>query len=682
MAYVYDNKTYRNLQQQVKENMDNIAELQDLKLVGIVVKGIVPDYSSLPSSAEQGQVYAVGSASPYELYVYNDSSWVDFGEFPKAGPQGDQGPQGEPGRQGPRGLTGPQGPKGYTGVPGVQGPVGPQGDKGPKGDKGDPGLVNSFAKDAASVTAVGQAYVDANGYLQVCTSLSPLTFEQGALVKGPQGEQGPIGLTGQEGPKGDKGAIGPRGPKGDKGDPGETASIKVNGQTYTIDPYGVITLPDYPSEVIWGNIQGTLSAQTDLKNALDAKQDVISFNYKSDVFQDSSKVIKTIYGGSCVTFKNDGNPGSITNNVIDLSLPTLTWGTYGAYTEYAYNANPDTVEACYKCWRTWIDENLLDVNDIINLKLSYTDSNGSTTTATGTGAINSNSFFDPTHPKHQIRLVNVTFSTLNIAGAEFRIQPQYGQIYIDCSQLLDNSSQPIANITISMDITTNSIYRPIDSRFIDTNIARVADIPTTTGELTNNSGFITDTSLANYLEKDTFKAIEWNAIDSKNSNITHKLIIDTAEDDNNSYVLKLANYQVGTNINNLSIGETGISILKNYNATGSSYISAYLSNDWLVFHNSSKTSDHTVGFSIDHISIDYNTELYYKDIAKVSQIPTTTGELTNDSGFITSEALTGYATTSDVSTAVSTAISSQTKETWTFTLSDGSTVTKSVVLGE
>ena len=74
MAYVYDNKTYRNLQQQVKENMDNITELQEMKLVGLDVKGIVADYGSLPSSAEQGQVYAVGSASPYELYVYNDSS--------------------------------------------------------------------------------------------------------------------------------------------------------------------------------------------------------------------------------------------------------------------------------------------------------------------------------------------------------------------------------------------------------------------------------------------------------------------------------------------------------------------------------------------------------------------------------------------------------------------------------
>lgn len=166
MAYVYDNKIYRNLQQQVKENMENIAELQDLKLVGIDVKGIVSDYSSLPSSAVQGQVYAVGTSSPYELYVYNNSSWVDFGEFPKAGPKGDQGPQGEPGRQGQRGLTGPQGPRGYAGAPGTPGQVGPKGDQGPKGDTG------------------------------------------------PQGPKGDKGDTGPQGPQGIQGPMGPQGPKG------------------------------------------------------------------------------------------------------------------------------------------------------------------------------------------------------------------------------------------------------------------------------------------------------------------------------------------------------------------------------------------------------------------------------------------------------------------------------------
>ena len=67
----------------------------------------------------------------------------------------------------------------------------------------------------------------------------------------------------------------------------------------------------------------------------------------------------------------------------------------------------------------------------------------------------------------------------------------------------------------------------------------------------------------------------------------------------------------------------------------------------------------------------------YSDLTGTPTIPTATSQLDNDSNFITNAALTGYATTSDVSTA----ISGQTKETWTFTLSDGSTVTKSVVLG-
>ena len=79
MAYVYDNKTYRNLQQQVKENMDNISELQ-AKIIGldqdvINVSQIVDTVADLASiSATQGMVVAVGTEQPYELFVYNDSS--------------------------------------------------------------------------------------------------------------------------------------------------------------------------------------------------------------------------------------------------------------------------------------------------------------------------------------------------------------------------------------------------------------------------------------------------------------------------------------------------------------------------------------------------------------------------------------------------------------------------------
>ena len=268
MAFVYDNKTYRNLQQQVKENMLDIARLQDSNILGLDIKDIVQTYNDLPTTAEQGNIYAVGTEAPFELYVYNDSSWVNLGQFPKAGPKGDQGPKGQDGNPGPRGLTGEQGPRGYTGAQGIPGQAGP---------KGDPGLVDAFAKDAASVTAVGQAYVDANGYLQVCTSLSPLTFEQGGYIKGdkgdqgiqgqqgiqgpqgiqgiqgpqgdvgpqgPAGAQGPIGPQGPKGPQGDvgpQGPIGPAGPKGDKGDPGEQGPKGDNGELVNLGHYDTIT---------------------------------------------------------------------------------------------------------------------------------------------------------------------------------------------------------------------------------------------------------------------------------------------------------------------------------------------------------------------------------------------------------------------------------------------------------
>ena len=48
------------------------------------------------------------------------------------------------------------------------------------------------------------------------------------------------------------------------------------------------------------------------------------FTYKSDIIRDDSNVIKTIYGGSHIVFTNAGNPGSIHDHIIDLSLPPLT----------------------------------------------------------------------------------------------------------------------------------------------------------------------------------------------------------------------------------------------------------------------------------------------------------------------------------------------------------------------
>ena len=185
------------------------------------------------------------------------------------------------------------------------------------------------------------------------------------MLKGPKGD---TGAQGPQGPQGIQGPVGPQGPKGDPGTGSET-SIEVNGQTYNADAAGKITLPNYPDEVVWGNIKGTLSDQTDLQTALNAKQNTISnldviirgaaagstavqpdslstvatsgnyndlidkptlsFDYPSDIIKDESNVIKTFYGGNKTTFLDnndiiDANPGMFFGHLIYSNLPELT----------------------------------------------------------------------------------------------------------------------------------------------------------------------------------------------------------------------------------------------------------------------------------------------------------------------------------------------------------------------
>ena len=64
-----------------------------------------------------GDAYGIGSAQPYDIYIWDgiNSVWVNNG--PLQGAKGDTGPQG------PQGETGPQGPQGETGPAGPAGPV-------------------------------------------------------------------------------------------------------------------------------------------------------------------------------------------------------------------------------------------------------------------------------------------------------------------------------------------------------------------------------------------------------------------------------------------------------------------------------------------------------------------------------------------------------------------------------
>ena len=249
MAFVYDNKTYRNLQQQVKENMLDIARLQDSNILGLDIKGIVSTYNDLPTG-EQGSIYAVGTEAPFELYVYNNSSWVNLGQFPKAGPRGEQGPQGQIGNPGPKGDKGEQGPRGYTGAQGVPGQAGPKGEQGPqgiqgiqgpigpKGDKGDPFVYSDFTAEQLEGLRGPQGIQGIQGPKGDTGPIGPQGPQGIQGLKGDTGERGPIGPQGIQGPKGDKGDTGPQGPIGLTGPKGDQGIQGIQGPKGDTGPQG------------------------------------------------------------------------------------------------------------------------------------------------------------------------------------------------------------------------------------------------------------------------------------------------------------------------------------------------------------------------------------------------------------------------------------------------------------
>lgn len=276
-----ENKEYRNLQEQVLKNMDDIEPIEYfieiLKQVGINVDGVVDYPDDLPRHPEQPLTYAVGKEPPYAIYSYVESKhdWVYFGLFPKEGPQGPIGPrgpqgmqgiqgiqgiQGDIGPQGPVGPQGPQGPKGDPGaigpqgIQGIQGPAGaagatgPQGEKGEKGDKGDAFTYEDFTPEQLEALTGPQGIQGPEGPTGPQgpkgdkgdtgpAGAQGATGPQGPQgIQGEQGPQGIQGIPGEQGPKGDTGATGPEGPKGDTGDTGPQGPAGQNG-TNGITPH-------------------------------------------------------------------------------------------------------------------------------------------------------------------------------------------------------------------------------------------------------------------------------------------------------------------------------------------------------------------------------------------------------------------------------------------------------------
>lgn len=244
----YGNRDFRNLQEQVYANMQNIEDiirgqtvLADFK---ITIVGAVDEAAELPDpetyEGEVGDIYVVGTESPYNLYVFakvyeneNIPQWVDLGPILVEGPEG---PQGEQGIQGP---VGPQGPQGIQGIQGVQGPAGPQG------------------------------------------------------AKGDTGAQGPQGIQGPEGPKGDKGDKGDTGPQGA---PGETITAIFDDERVSSAPeLGSITVAGQAWNIPQGEVQ-----DVEVNGTSVVSQGVASITVPtkvSDLTNDSNFTTKTYVDG-------------------------------------------------------------------------------------------------------------------------------------------------------------------------------------------------------------------------------------------------------------------------------------------------------------------------------------------------------------------------------------------------
>jgi len=178
-----------------------------------------------------------------------------------------KGDQGEIGPQGPEGQQGERGPQGFTGPQGPQGDIGPRGLTGDVGPQGVPGNDGKDGTTPPPATSVRDAYVDPDdGHLYVELTNSRLI--NAGKVKGDDGKPGKPGKDGHTGIM-----FGGGGSSGGGG-----ASLPVGGLTGQVlakasdaDQDVVWQTISGGGAITWGGIIGTLSAQTDLQNALNGK---------------------------------------------------------------------------------------------------------------------------------------------------------------------------------------------------------------------------------------------------------------------------------------------------------------------------------------------------------------------------------------------------------------------------
>lgn len=121
---------------------------------GFAVLGYYATAAALAAAVQTpaaGDAYGVGSAAPYDIYIYDGvtSTWVNNGAL--QGAKGEKGDKGDKGDKGAAGDKGEKGDKGETGAAGAPGAAGPAGSPGEDGEPG-PNLIS--AETATQLTGL------------------------------------------------------------------------------------------------------------------------------------------------------------------------------------------------------------------------------------------------------------------------------------------------------------------------------------------------------------------------------------------------------------------------------------------------------------------------------------------------------------------------------------------------
>ena len=421
-----------------------------------------------------------------------------------AGPRGEQGERGEQGPQGPQGATGPQGPQGAKGDTGPQGATGPQGPKGDKGDKGDTG------------------------------------------AQGPKGDTGATGATGPQGPKGDTGATGPQGPQGATGSAGAdgfspvatvtqtssgaTISITDKDGTTTADvsngadgtdgtdgfsPVATVTPTATGATVSITDAQGTTTADitngADGTDGQDGQAATIAVGTVTTLQPNQSAYVTNVGTSSAAIFDigipqgQKGEAGSGSGDMLAATYdPNGTVAAAGGIPDYvdSNGGKIDTIKV--NGTAQTITNKTVDISVPTKTSdLTNDGSSGSSTyveaTALTDGSVKKVGTSTVGATDRPIYLANGTPTQVNqpVGGSWFQGTPRVTQDgvmeigkYIDFHNA--NSETKDYSIRLYTDNTgVNSVLLPNSNG----RLALVSQIPDSTSDLTNDSGFITSSDL-------------------------------------------------------------------------------------------------------------------------------------------------------------------------------------------